>query len=106
MLITSFKSPLFFKQRRRNPRRIPKHTESINSTLERSIITAGLAEFLLIALNPDDNIRLIRAEKTKELSDFRNGIDGIPKYLSNTFKIMETAKKRRPEKLLKPADKK
>ena len=57
-------------------------------------------------LNPDDNIRLIRAEKTKELSDFRKGINGIPKYLSNTFKIMETAKQRRPEKLLKPADKK
>ena len=57
-------------------------------------------------LNPDDNIRLIRAEKTKELADFRKGIDGIPKYLSNTFKIKETAKQRRPDKLLKPADKK
>lgn len=54
--------------------------------------------------NPQASLRLVRAENTDELKAFRKGIEGIPKFLSNTFKVMETAESRRPKKLLKEAD--
>ena len=90
-------------------KQVNKHVKFYSFSTNKSLkLKRGSPLFYVFfeTLNPDDNIRLIRAEKTKELADFRKGVDGIPKYLSNTFKIMETAKQRRPDKLLKPADKK
>jgi len=54
---------------------------------------------------PDRPIKLVRAKRTKDLEEFRKGIEGMPKFVSNTFKIMETAKERRPKNLLVEADK-
>ena len=55
--------------------------------------------------NPSLPVRLVMAKNTEELKEFRKGINGIPKFISNTFKAMEIAKSRRPKKLLTPMEK-
>ena len=46
------------------------------------------------------SVQLVEAENTKELQEYRAGISAVPKFMSNTFSLFETALKRRPEKLL------
>jgi len=50
---------------------------------------------------PSHPIKLVAAENTPELEKFRKGISGVPKFTSNTFKLMDVARLRRPKKLLK-----
>lgn len=40
-------------------------------------------------------------EYTKELEEYRRGISAVPKFMSNTFSLFETALERRPDKLMK-----
>jgi len=51
---------------------------------------------------PSQALKLVRAKITDEVKQFRKGASGAPKFVSNTFKLMDTAAKRRPEKLLVP----
>lgn len=51
---------------------------------------------------PSDPIEMVRAKVTKEVSAFKKGCGGAPKFVSNTFKLMDVASQRRPEKLLVP----
>ena len=44
---------------------------------------------------------LFELEYTKELAEYRRGISAVPKYMSNTFSLLEVAKERRPSTLLK-----
>lgn len=39
-------------------------------------------------------------EYTKELEEYRRGIAAVPKFMSNTFSLFETALERRPKKLM------
>jgi hypothetical protein len=40
-------------------------------------------------------------EYTAELAEYRKGISSVPKFMSNTFSLFETALERRPKNLLK-----
>ncbi len=40
-------------------------------------------------------------EYTEELDEYRRGIASVPKYMSNTFSLFETALNRRPSQLMK-----
>ncbi|MBD1152821.1 hypothetical protein IDH08_05545 [Pelagibacterales bacterium SAG-MED22] len=51
--------------------------------------------------NPNDQIKLIMADNTDDLKEYRKGIADTVKYTSNSFGLFEEAKKRRPKKLLK-----
>ena len=51
--------------------------------------------------NPNDQIKMIMADNTDELKEYRKGIADTVKYTSNSFGLFEEAKKRRPKKLLK-----
>ena len=51
--------------------------------------------------NPEDNIKLVLAENTEDLKEYRRGINETVKYTSNSFGLFDEAKKRRPKKLLK-----
>jgi len=53
---------------------------------------------------PDRQVKLVNCVLTDELKAFRKGIEGMPKYVSNTFKIMDEAATRRPKKLIKEID--
>jgi hypothetical protein len=53
---------------------------------------------------PASKIDLFRAKITPEILEFKKGAEGMPKFTSNTFKVMEVAAKRRPAKLLERAD--
>jgi len=53
--------------------------------------------------NPDRNIILVEAKNTDSVQKFRKGIEGMPKFTSNTFSVMNEAAKRRPTKLVSPA---
>ncbi len=50
--------------------------------------------------NPEKIPKLVQAKITPELREFRKGIQGAPKFVSNTFHLMKEAKNRRPKKLL------
>lgn len=45
--------------------------------------------------------KLSEIEYTDELKEYREGISSVPKYMSNTFSLFETALSRRPSKLIK-----
>ena len=50
--------------------------------------------------NPDAHVRLTHAEVTDELTRYCRGLDGVTHYVSQTFSLFETARSRRPKKLL------
>jgi hypothetical protein len=51
---------------------------------------------------PDSIIRLVKAERTSELTEYFKGLDNTVKYIRHTFSLFDVAKSRRPKKLLKP----
>ena len=44
---------------------------------------------------------MVHADNTPELKEYRRGISEVVKFTSNSFGLFETAKERRPSKLLK-----
>lgn len=52
--------------------------------------------------DPTGRVRLIEAELTPQLKEYMDGIKGVTNYVSRTFSLFNTAKERRPEKLLVP----
>tara|TARA_B100000963_G_scaffold351997_1_gene364500 strand:- start:958 stop:1698 length:741 start_codon:yes stop_codon:yes gene_type:complete len=44
---------------------------------------------------------LFEIENTPELEEYRKGLAAVPKFVSNTFSLFETALERRPKQLLK-----
>lgn len=46
-------------------------------------------------------VSLHELELTEELVEYRRGIASVPKFMSNTFSLFETALKRRPSQLMK-----
>ena len=44
---------------------------------------------------------LFEIENTPELVEYRKGLAAVPKFVSNTFSLFETALERRPKQLLK-----
>ena len=50
---------------------------------------------------PEDNIKLVIAENTETLKEYRRGLNESVKYTSNSFGLFDEAKKRRPKSLLK-----
>ena len=50
--------------------------------------------------NPEDEIKLIEAENTPKLKEYRRGISEVVKYTSNSFGLFDVASERRPKKLL------
>jgi hypothetical protein len=54
------------------------------------------------AADPSRRVRLIEAEMTPQLREYSAGIRGITNYISHPYSLIETAKQRRPEKLLTP----
>jgi hypothetical protein len=53
--------------------------------------------------DPSRNIKMVEAKNSDKVKQFRKGISGMPKYLSNTFSVMEEAASRRPKNLLEEA---
>ena len=51
--------------------------------------------------NPEDSIQMVQADNTPELKEYRRGLSEVVKFTSNSFGLFETAKERRPSKLLK-----
>lgn len=54
--------------------------------------------------DPTRKVRLVHAAMTPELRHYCNGIDGVANYVNRTYSLFETAKSRRPKKLLVPFD--
>ena len=54
--------------------------------------------------NPDQRIRLVQAENTDALKEYRKGLADVVQHTSNTFSLFDTAKGRRPKTLLKERD--
>ena len=50
--------------------------------------------------NPEDSIQMVQADNTPELKEYRRGLSEVVKFTSNSFGLFETAKERRPSKLL------
>lgn len=46
-------------------------------------------------------VTLHEIDYTEELAEYRRGISSVPKYMSNTFSLFETALERRPKNLVK-----
>ena len=46
-------------------------------------------------------VRMVEAEMTPELRSFCQGVDGVIHFANRTFSLFETAKRRRPARLLK-----
>lgn len=44
---------------------------------------------------------MVQADNTPELKEYRRGLSEVVKFTSNSFGLFETAKERRPSKLLK-----
>jgi hypothetical protein len=63
-----------------------------------------LCYFMFEGDNPERSVRLVRAKQTEELRHFRKGIDGMPKFTSNTFSVMDEAARRRPKSLVFPIE--
>lgn len=61
-----------------------------------------LCYFMFEGENPERKVLLVPAKNTEDVRLFRKGIDGMPKYTSNTFSIMKEASRRRPKRLVKP----
>jgi len=53
-------------------------------------------------MDPSRRMRMFQAELTPQLVEYMNGIKGVTNYVSRTFSLFNTAKERRPEKLLVP----
>jgi hypothetical protein len=53
-------------------------------------------------LDPSRVVKLIHAKHSNAVKEFRKGIDGAPKFTSNTFSLMKEAKIRRPRILVEP----
>ena len=51
--------------------------------------------------HPDQRIKLVPAENTEALKEYRKGLADVVKYTSNTFSLFDTAAARRPKTLLK-----
>lgn len=51
--------------------------------------------------NPEDKIKLVKADSTNEFREYRRGMSEVLKYVSNSFSLFDIAKSRRPRKLLK-----
>ena len=51
--------------------------------------------------HPDRRVKLVPAENTEELKEYRRGLADVVKHTSNTFSLFETAETRRPKTLLK-----
>ncbi len=54
------------------------------------------------AQDPSRPIRLVEAEMTPELREHVNACSTVTNYVGRTFSLFETARERRPAKLLKP----
>ena len=50
--------------------------------------------------NLKDGFKLVEAEYTKQLKQYKHSMTETPRFISNTFSLFKTAKKRRPKKLL------
>lgn len=55
--------------------------------------------------DPSAQVRLIEAEKTAELESYVASLTDVTNYVNRTFSLFETARERRPEKLLVPKKK-
>ena len=51
---------------------------------------------------PSDPVEIVRAKVTEQIKEFKKGCGGAPKFVSNTFRLMDIAGQRRPKKLLVP----
>jgi hypothetical protein len=59
-----------------------------------------LCYFMFEGVNPERPVRLVQAKQTDEVLQFRKGINGMPKFTSNTFAVMKEAARRRPKNLV------
>jgi hypothetical protein len=53
-------------------------------------------------LDPSQGVKVIHAKHSSAVKEFRKGIDGAPKFTSNTFSLMKEAQRRRPRILVEP----
>jgi len=51
--------------------------------------------------DPSRPVRLVEAELTPELAEYRKGMSGVTNYVNRTYSLFRTAEERRPERLLK-----
>lgn len=61
-----------------------------------------LCYILFEGFDPSRSVKLIHAKNSDAVKEYRKGIDGAPKFTSNTFSIMKEAKMRRPSILVEP----
>lgn len=70
------------------------------------ILKRGMSWFYIFfeTEHPDQRIKLVPAENTDALKEYRRGLADVVKYTSNTFSLFDTAAARRPKTLLKERD--
>ena len=54
--------------------------------------------------DPSRPVRLVEAEMTPELREYANAINGVTHFVRRTFSLFDTARSRRPRKLLVKRD--
>lgn len=54
--------------------------------------------------DPARQVRLVEASMTPELRAYCNAMDGVVNYVNRTFSLFHTAERRRPQRLLTPAE--
>lgn len=52
--------------------------------------------------DPSRHVRLVEAQMTDDLRAYTNGMRGVTNYISRTYSLFDTARARRPKKLLTP----
>jgi hypothetical protein len=52
--------------------------------------------------DPSRPVRLVEAELTPELKEYRAGMSGVTNYINRTYSLFKVAEERRPAKLLTP----
>ena len=52
--------------------------------------------------DPSRPVRLVEAELTPELKEYRTGMSGVTNYVNRTYSLFKVAEERRPAKLLTP----
>jgi len=52
--------------------------------------------------DPSRPVRLVEAEMTEDLKEYLKGMSGVANYMNRTYSLFDTARARRPAKLLTP----
>ncbi len=52
--------------------------------------------------DPSRPVRLVEAELTPELAEYRRGMSGVTNYVNRTYSLFRTAQERRPPRLFTP----